>query len=120
MRYLPLALCLLVLSAVGADPATTLNGRVVNVADGDTITVLVGKESIKVRLEGIDAPESSQAFGDKSKIALSKLVKGMSVTVNKTGEDQYKRTLGRVLIRETTVDQGLATKSVEMIDINAK
>jgi endonuclease YncB( thermonuclease family) len=37
------------------------SGEVVDVADGDTITVLRGKERIKVRLYGIDTPENGMA-----------------------------------------------------------
>lgn len=44
--------------------ANTITGRVVGVADGDTITVLdAEKKQHKIRLGGIDAPEGSQAFG---------------------------------------------------------
>lgn len=40
-------------------------GKVVSVADGDTITVLRdGREQVKVRFDGIDAPEKGQPFGD--------------------------------------------------------
>jgi endonuclease YncB( thermonuclease family) len=39
---------------------------VVKVADGDTITVLVNKTQIRVRLDSIDAPERKQAFGTRS------------------------------------------------------
>ena len=45
-----------------------LDGKVVKVADGDTITILTdSKEQVKIRLFGIDAPERKQAFGQKSK-----------------------------------------------------
>jgi len=37
--------------------ADTITGKVVAVADGDTLTVLNGREEIKVRLSAIDAPE---------------------------------------------------------------
>lgn len=74
------------------------SGKVVGVTDGDTITVLVNNESIKVRLEGIDAPESGQSFGTKSKQALSEMVFGKQVTIRKTGEDRYGRTLGVVVV----------------------
>jgi endonuclease YncB( thermonuclease family) len=40
--------------------AATLTGKVVKVADGDTITILVGTERHRVRLQGIDAPERKQ------------------------------------------------------------
>ena len=48
--------------------AVTLQGKVIGVSDGDTITVLdASRVARKVRLAGIDAPEKSQAFGDRSK-----------------------------------------------------
>jgi endonuclease YncB( thermonuclease family) len=75
----------------------TITGKVVGVSDGDTITVLDGsKRQHKVRLEGIDAPESAQAFGQKSKQSLSDLVFGRIVTVTSSKTDRYGRTLGKV------------------------
>lgn len=42
--------------------ASTLEGRVVGVADGDTVTVLDSSNTqFKIRLMGIDAPEKKQA-----------------------------------------------------------
>lgn len=81
-----------------------LTGKVIGVTDGDTITVLVNKESIKVRLEGIDAPEAKQSFGNKSKQALSKIVFGKNVVVKKTGEDRYGRTLGVIMVGSVDVN----------------
>ena len=46
--------------------AATLTGKVVKVADGDTITILVGTEQHRIRLQGIDAPERRQPFGKAS------------------------------------------------------
>lgn len=74
------------------------SGKVIGVTDGDTIKVLVNKESVTVRLEGIDAPESGQSYGKKSKEALAEIVAGKTVTVKKTGTDKYKRTLGIVIV----------------------
>jgi endonuclease YncB( thermonuclease family) len=54
--------------------ADELRGKVVSIADGDTITVLdADKKQHKVRLTGIDAPEKKQAFGAKSKARLGEL-----------------------------------------------
>ena len=56
--------------------AATLNGKAVKVADGDTITILVGTEQHRIRLQGIDAPERKQPFGKVSGRSLSALVAG--------------------------------------------
>lgn len=101
MRYITAIVTLLTVGIVLAAPpkvVDTLTGKVIGVTDGDTVKVLVNRQTIKVRLEGIDAPESSQSFGTKSKQALSKMVFGKSVTVKKTGEDRYGRTLGIIMV----------------------
>lgn len=54
--------------------ADTVAGRVVAISDGDTVTVLDSdNRQHKIRLAGIDAPESHQPFGQKSKTNLSAL-----------------------------------------------
>jgi endonuclease YncB( thermonuclease family) len=74
-----------------------LEGRVVGVTDGDTITVLLGTRlQIKVRLTEIDAPESKQAFGQRSKQSLSDLCFDKAVRLVDQGVDRYGRTLARV------------------------
>ena len=110
-----LAITLLLASTTHAND--TFYGKVVSIADGDTLTVLVDRQQVKVRLEGIDCPEKGQPFGTKAKQALSELVFGKTVAVRSIGTDKYKRTLGRVFVRvegETSdvnhslVAQGLA------------
>jgi endonuclease YncB( thermonuclease family) len=77
----------------------TLNGRVVRVADGDTITVLDATNTQhRIRLEGIDAPESHQAFGTQSKKSLSEMVFGKDVVVVYQKTDQYGRLVGKILL----------------------
>ena len=71
-----------------------LSGKVVSIHDGDTITVLSGKEQTKVRLYGIDAPEKKQDYGQKTKQFLASLIAGQVVEVEPKGKDRYKRTLG--------------------------
>jgi endonuclease YncB( thermonuclease family) len=79
--------------------ADTITGKVVAVADGDTVTVLdAGKVEHKIRLAGIDAPEKAQAFGNRSKEHLSGLVFGKTVTVDWNKKDVYGRTVGKVLV----------------------
>ena len=79
--------------------ASTLQGRVVGVADGDTITVLdANNKPYKIRLQGIDAPEKAQAFGNKSKQSLHRLVHSKQVTIEFQKKDKYGRTVGKVVI----------------------
>ena len=57
----------LLLTLIPPTSALALIVKVVSVHDGDTITVLSGKERTKVRLYGIDAPEKKQDYGQRSK-----------------------------------------------------
>lgn len=76
-----------------------IEGRVVGIADGDTITVLDDTNTQhKIRLAGIDAPEKKQAFGNSSKKSLSDLVFAKSVTVETDKRDKYGREVGKVLV----------------------
>ena len=103
MRYLALSGVLLVTGLLLAAPpriVEEIGGKVIGVTDGDTITVLADNKTIKVRLEGVDAPESNQSYGAKSKQALAELLFGKSVTVKKTGTDKYGRSLGIVIVGE--------------------
>ena len=46
----------------GGAHSETLTARVIGITDGDTITVLVARQTVKVRLANIDAPESGQPW----------------------------------------------------------
>ena len=79
--------------------AEVLVGTVVGITDGDTITVLAKDNSEhKVRLMGIDAPESKQDFGNESKKALSNYIYQREVTVEYKKQDRYKRKVGKVIL----------------------
>lgn len=89
--------------------AEEIRGKVVSIADGDTITVLdAEKVQHKIRLEGIDSPEKGQAFGTKSKEMLSELVGGKDVVVTWEKKDRNGRILGDVHINLEMVQDGLA------------
>jgi endonuclease YncB( thermonuclease family) len=78
--------------------AGSITGKVIGVMDGDTIEVLdATKTPHRIRLEGIDAPEKAQPFGNRSKQHLSDLVFGKQVEVQFNKTDKYGRTVGKVL-----------------------
>jgi endonuclease YncB( thermonuclease family) len=85
--------------------ANELVGRVVGVADGDTITVLdASNTKHKIRLSGIDAPEKRQAFGTVSKQYLVNMVFNKSVVINWQKNDRYGRIIGKVLVDDVDVN----------------
>lgn len=111
-RFLVLAGLLAGLSfSAGAD---TLRGRVVSVADGDTVTVSDGRHVAHIiRLAGIDAPEKAQAYGKLSRQNLVRQVAGQTVEVEWRKTDKYGRQvgtiwLGGVDVNLAQVEAGLA------------
>ena len=84
--------------------AEVLSGRVVHLADGDTLTLLdSSNQQHKIRLSGIDAPEHKQAYGDVSKKHLADLVAGKTVTVDWHKLDKYQRIVGKVLLGDQDI-----------------
>jgi endonuclease YncB( thermonuclease family) len=97
----PVAVAVLLLVTLLPRPvraATEFRGRVVGVADGDTITVLHDGRAEKIRLYGIDAPEKGQAFGERAKQFTSGLAFGQTVAVRVRDHDRYRRTVGEVTL----------------------
>jgi len=86
---------LAIAAACGAAPA---GDRVVAVHDGDTVTVLRGREQVRVRLACIDAPEHGQAFGTRARRQLGELIMGRAVALQVIDRDDYGRTVARVLL----------------------
>lgn len=100
-----LAGLLLALLLAGSVRADTLTGRVVGIADGDSLTLLVdGHRQVKVRLAGIDAPEHDQPFGQRSRQSLSELAFGKTATVAVSKIDDYGRGIGTVMVGGVNVE----------------
>ncbi len=78
--------------------AAEFSGKVIGVSDGDTITVLQDKSPVKIRLDGIDCPETGQDFGTRAKSFTSELAFGKVVTVRPVGTDRYRRTIAVVVL----------------------
>src|SRR6516162_9974120 len=98
-----LALAILYSPALADDPPRPFTGKVVKIADGDTITVLHNKTQHRIRLEGIDAPEKGQAYGAKARQTLADKIFGQKVRVDWTKRDCYGRIIGRVYLGERDI-----------------
>ena len=85
-----------------------LSGKVVAISDGDTFTLLTAsKKQVKIRLHGIDCPESKQEFGNVAKKFLSDLIFNKTVSVKEKNIDRYGRTIGIVSIGSVNVNEKL-------------
>jgi endonuclease YncB( thermonuclease family) len=103
---LRLFLILIIALSVSAGSAGPVyDGKVVGVSDGDTLIVLTPeKQQIKVRLAEIDAPEKSQAFGQRAKQSLSDLVFGKQVRIEQQDRDWYGRVVGKAYVGSLDVN----------------
>jgi micrococcal nuclease len=74
-----------------------LAGRVTHVSDGDTLWIRTAQgERRKLRLQGVDAPELCQAYGQAARAALRQRLQWQSVQAQGTYRDDYGRQLARV------------------------
>lgn len=109
MKKLILILALLLL----ASPVFAWTGTVVKVSDGDTIWVETEKQATKIRLYGIDAPESKQPYGAEATAFLTDFALGKTVTVVELDTDRYSRSVAIVILdgislQEIMLDNGYA------------
>lgn len=99
-RALLLVLLLLSMPIVVAQQRQ-LTGRVVKISDGDTFTLLCDNKTVRVRLYGIDSPESKQPYAQKAKAYLADLVSVNPVRVWVANTDRYGRVIGKVSTSRT-------------------
>lgn len=103
-----IALCLLLLPiSVIAD---TLEGKVVGIADGDTLTLLAHNMQYRVRLAEIDAPERGQPHGNSARQALSDKVFRKTVQVEVIDRDRYGRLVGRIQLDGRDINREMVSE----------
>lgn len=106
MRLAALVLALLPLAAAAEQCL------VVGVSDGDTLTARCGQpgayRQVRVRLAAIDAPESAQPFGQRSKQSLSDLCYRQEAQIVQRDTDRY----GRVVADVSCAGQDAGTRQV--------
>lgn len=100
-----IALLFLFLCISGVVTAAEIVGKVVRVSDGDTIVILTDdKAQHRIRLAQIDAPESKQPWGAKSKQALIDKIAGKMARVAVTDTDRYGRSIGTVFVNGVNIN----------------
>jgi endonuclease YncB( thermonuclease family) len=96
------AVAMMVSHSALAPSFASITGTGVSVLDGDTIEVLYYTSYECARLSGIDCPEKGQPFGTRAKQAASALIFGKDVILQTHGHDKYMRTIGDVIVHDTT------------------
>jgi micrococcal nuclease len=107
MKLSLLLLCVLPLTA------QALSGVVTKVSDGDTVWVQPddADRPVKLRLQGIDAPESCQAWGEQATAALAAKVLNQRVDiVNARDHDDYGRLLGTLTFKGQDMGAWMVTQ----------
>lgn len=106
MRFIRAAAVFIALGSPLAVVAAELDGTIVGVADGDTVTLLdATRTQHKIRLDGIDAPERTQPHGQRARQSLVQLVHGRAAHADCPKIDRYGRAVCRVIV--DGVDVGL-------------
>jgi endonuclease YncB( thermonuclease family) len=96
--------------------AETLAGRVVAIADGDTLTLLTpDRRQVKIRLHGVDAPERRQPWGNRARQALSDLAFQRTVRVEVQDVDRYGRTVGRIYAGPVDVNAEMVRRGLAWV-----
>ncbi|EMZ5627905.1 TPA: thermonuclease family protein [Enterobacter asburiae] len=109
-------LSVMVLLVVTFSASADISGRIVRVLDGDTVEVLeTGNRLTRVRLAGIDAPEKSQPFGQRSRQELTSMVAQRNVTITGEETDRYGRRLGTVWLGATDVNAAQIRKGLAWV-----
>lgn len=79
----------------------------VGIHDGDSLTILKDKKEVKIRLEGIDAPELGQEYGTKSRQYLASLVFKKTVEIVPTTLDRFGRQVAWVKVAGASVNHSM-------------
>lgn len=96
-----------------AQPEQEIRGRIIEVHDGDTATLLTADNvKYRVRFFGIDAPEAAQTFGIDSRDVLRDKILGKEVTVRVAATDRYGRAVGKVMLGGRYINREMAAEGM--------
>jgi endonuclease YncB( thermonuclease family) len=97
-------------------PEGNFSGKVVEIVDGDTLTVLTSvKEQVRVRLAEIDAPERRQPYGSRSRQTLAELAFQKAVKVVYIDTDNYGRVVGRIYAGDVDISAEMVRRGAAWV-----
>jgi micrococcal nuclease len=98
------------------------DARVADVVDGDTLEVRLPGDAVeRVRIIGVNAPESSECFADEATAALAALVDGEEVVLvaDRSDRDRYGRLLRYVEVDGVDVGERLVREGAAVVRVSA-
>jgi micrococcal nuclease len=101
------AACPAIAASARRDSPTVLAGKVARVIDGDTLDVLLTSGRIRVRLHGVDAPESDQPGGKAATTWLAQQLQDQHVMLEPVSQDQYERMVAIVHLQDRIINREL-------------
>ena len=115
-----LVLWLFVLFSCQQVQAASINGKVIEINDGDEFTISNLNRPVRIKLIGMDAPEKDQAFGAAAKQHLFDLIYDKYVSVEYAGIGQHSSLIGRVLLNDMDVSAQMIRDGAAWFDVNAR
>lgn len=104
-------LSMLLLLGSGQALAEEIAGQVIEVIDGDTLSLLTSDDwQIRVRLAGIDAPNADQPYSDKARQTLSALALGKRATLQVQARDLSGRSIAQMFIEGQDINRELVRR----------
>lgn len=115
---------ILMLFTLPAFAASTLNGKVIEITDGNNLILLIEEvfvyhtssttklRPIRIHLADIDSPEKGQPFGNEARQALADLAFEKDARVDVLDTDNLGRTVGRVLVGPTDVNAEMVRRGL--------
>jgi micrococcal nuclease len=88
--------CLLVYSSFAQ------NYKVIGIIDGDTYDILVDNQSVRIRMDAIDAPERGMPFNKVAKKYLSNMIFGKFIKMVELKKDSHGRIVGKTFLKDGT------------------
>jgi len=116
MKTILLSLVIMLIATMLPVSAESFTGKVISVADGNTLMVVSNNRAVKIRPAGVDAPDLDQAYGPQAREFLENLVKGKNVWVDVKKQDHYRRLVAPVIVDGLDVSVALAAAGMAWYD----